>query len=69
MIYFVLGIFAVLFLWFLGKVSKPACGLMAFVGTGTLLVGSLIPNLTVILFGLGLTVFSCLVFMAFNGGN
>jgi hypothetical protein len=69
MIYVALVVFLVLLGFFFSKLSKVACGLMAFVGTTTLLAGSIAANLTIILFGLGLTAFSCIVFLAFNGGN
>jgi len=69
MIYVALVVFLVLLGFFFSKLSKVACGLMAMVGSSTLLVGSLVANLTIILFGLGLSAFSCVVFLVFNGGN
>ena len=59
----------VLGIWFIGKMSKPACALAGLAGTCAICLGALGGNLPVTLFGMGLFVFSAIIFLAFNRGN
>ena len=60
---------AVLLLWFIGKMSKPACAVVGLIATFAILLGSMGGNLIVTLFGIGLFVFSGIIFLVFNGSN
>lgn len=69
MIYVALVVIVVLAVWFLGKMSKPACALAGLLGILIAWVSNSAGSLPGTGFGVGLFAFSAFVFLIFNGGR